>query len=144
MLCSSWTFWLMHPIALLTPVELAIIVLALHSFWHHSTIFASLHEKNWFFLDRRWGQARLQKFKSRGINGLKSSTVSWSANLHTTAMLLGFHSTVAYPDVYWYFNVKPHGWKNYENILVYIDNIFIDLHTPQEPHSRKQACYIYD
>jgi hypothetical protein len=41
-----------------------------------------------------------------------------------------FQSTIADPDVYRQANAKPCGFKYYEYLLVYVDNVLIVLHSP--------------
>jgi hypothetical protein len=44
---------------------------------------------------------------------------------------MGFQSTIADPDVYCQANAKPCGFKYYEYLLVYVDNVLIVSHSPK-------------
>jgi hypothetical protein len=64
----------------------------------------------------------------RALDGLKSSGAAWKSMFNTSIIDIGFEGTVADPDVYRRANAKPEGFRYYEYILVYVDNVLIISH----------------
>ena len=54
---------------------------------------------------------------------------------------MGFVPIVADPDAYQRTTAKPDGFKYHEYILVYVDNVLIISHSPQEHLDRIKATY---
>ena len=77
----------------------------------------------------------------RALYGLKSSGASWRAMFNSTITEMGFMPTVADPDAYRRQNAKPDGFKYYEYILVYVDDVLIISHSPQVHLARIQSSY---
>jgi hypothetical protein len=53
---------------------------------------------------------------------------------------MGFNLAIADPDVYRGSNGKPDGFRYYEYILVYVDDVLIISHSPQAHLERKTIC----
>jgi len=67
---------------------------------------------------------------TRALYGLKSSSSSFRAFLGETLYNLGFKPSQADPDVWMRKAVKPNGFKYYEYILTYVDDILAISHDP--------------
>jgi hypothetical protein len=67
----------------------------------------------------------------RFLYGLKSSGACWSAQLAERLNDLGFRSSLADPDVCMRPGTKPCGFKYWEYILVYVDDILFISHDPK-------------
>ncbi len=57
------------------------------------------------------------------LYGLKSSGAAWWSHLANTLQIMGFRSSLADPDVWLRPAVKSNGYKYYEYILAYVDDI---------------------
>jgi hypothetical protein len=68
----------------------------------------------------------------RALYGLKSSGAAWRSHLANTLHLMGFHSCLADPDVWLRAAIKPNGYKYYEYILAYVDDILAISHDPSK------------
>jgi len=66
----------------------------------------------------------------RALYGLKSSGAAWHDHFAQTLHDLGFKTSYADPDVWLRPNVKGSGFKYYEYILVYVDDLLIISHEP--------------
>ena len=77
---------------------------------------------------------------TRALYGLKPSRASWTATFNVTIRAMGFPSTIAEQDGH-QVTAKPDGFKYYKFILIYVDDVFIVSHSPQDHLSRIQACY---
>ena len=61
----------------------------------------------------------------QALYGLKSSGAAWRAHLANTLFTLGFRSSLADADVYYRPAPKTTGFKYYEYILAYVDDILL-------------------
>jgi hypothetical protein len=77
----------------------------------------------------------------RALYGLKSSGASWRAKFNNSIRDMGFEPTVADPDVYRRPFAKPDGFKYYEFIPVYVDDVLIISHAAGEHLKVIQATY---
>ncbi|KAI2489368.1 Reverse transcriptase (RNA-dependent DNA polymerase) [Fragilaria crotonensis] len=77
----------------------------------------------------------------RALYGLKSSGAAWRAMFNSSILEMGFVPTIADPDVYRKVNSKENGFKYYEYILVYVDDVLILSHSPRIHLKRIQANY---
>jgi len=66
----------------------------------------------------------------KALYGLKSSGAAWHDHFAQTLHDLGFKTSYADPDVWMHPNVKGNGFKYYEYILVYVDDLLILSHLP--------------
>ena len=67
----------------------------------------------------------------RALYGLKSSGARWRDHMAATLREGGFVSTKGDPDVWMRPAVKPNGFKYYEYVLCYVDDILAISHAPQ-------------
>lgn len=103
---------------------------------------APCREKIWFVAGPEFGSRQGTVIKIvRALYGLKSSGASWRSMLNSSILEIGFEATVADPDVYRKANAKGNGFKYYEYILVYVDDILIISHSPTTHLERIQANY---
>jgi hypothetical protein len=103
---------------------------------------APCREKVWFVAGPEFGSRQGTVIKIvRALYGLKSSGASWRAMFNSTILEMGFKPTIADPDAYLRANAKPDGFKYYEYMLVYVDDVLIISHSPQEHLERIQATY---
>lgn len=103
---------------------------------------APCREKIWFIAGPEFGSRQGMVVKVvRALYGLKSSGASWRYMFNSTILDMGFESTVADPDVYRRANAKPDGFKYYEYILVYVDDVLILSHDTNVHLKQIQACY---
>ena len=68
----------------------------------------------------------------RALYGLKSSGAAWRSHMAQTLVDLKFKSTLADPDVWIRAAIKPDGFKYYEYLLVYVDDILCLTHDPMK------------
>jgi hypothetical protein len=64
----------------------------------------------------------------RALYGLKSSGAAWRSHLANTLRQMGFKPCLANPDVWFRPSTKPNGYKYYEYVLVYVDNVLTLSH----------------
>lgn len=103
---------------------------------------APCREKVWFVAGPEFGSRQGMAVRIvRALYGLKSSGASWRAMFNSTITEMGFMPTVADPDAYRRQNAKPDGFKYYEYILVYVDDVLIISHSPQVHLARIQSSY---
>ena len=103
---------------------------------------APCREKVWFVAGPEFGSRQGTVVKVvRALYGLKSSGASWRAMLNSTITEMGFDPTIADPDVSRRANAKDDGFKYYEYILVYVDDLLIISHSPNTHLERIQATY---
>jgi hypothetical protein len=67
----------------------------------------------------------------RALYGLKSSGARWRDHMAATLRDAGFKSCVADPDVWMRPNAKPDGFKYWEYVLCYVDDVLVVSHEPQ-------------
>jgi hypothetical protein len=103
---------------------------------------APCRERVWFVAGPEFGSRQGTVVKVvRALYGLKSSGASWRSMFNTTIRDMGFEPTVADPDVYRRAFAKPSGFKYYEYILVYVDDVLIISHEPTAHLKTIQAMY---
>ena len=67
----------------------------------------------------------------RALYGLKSSGARWRDHMAATLREAGFESSKADPDVWMRPSVKPNGFKYWEYVLVYVDDVLAISHDPK-------------
>jgi len=67
----------------------------------------------------------------RALYGLKSSGARWRDHFASILKELGFTNSRADPDVWMHKAVKPDGFRYWEYVLCYVDDILIISHAPQ-------------
>ena len=67
----------------------------------------------------------------KALYGLKSSGARWRDHMASTLTEAGYSSCLADPDVWMKPKVKPCGFKYWEYVLVYVDDILVISHEPQ-------------
>jgi hypothetical protein len=103
---------------------------------------APCREKIWFVAGLEFGSWQGTVVKVvRALYGLKSCCVSWRAMFITSILEMGFVPTIADPDVYRRPNAKENGFKYYEYILVYVDDVLIVSHSPNTHLERIRTSY---
>ena len=103
---------------------------------------APCREKVWFVAGPEFGSRQGMVVKIvRALYGLKSSGASWRAMFNTSILEMGFEPIIADPDAYRRASAKPDGFKYYEYLLVYVDDVLIISHTPQVHLERIKATY---
>jgi len=73
--------------------------------------------------------------------GLKSSGAAWHAQLSSTLQDMGFITSLADPDVWLRPACKPSGSEYYEYILVYVDDILVISHDPNQAMTTIRLTY---
>ena len=77
----------------------------------------------------------------RALYGLKSAGNAWRAALAQVLADIGFVSTKADPDVWIRPAVRPDGFKYYEMVFVYVDDILASSHKAKEVLQEIGAFY---
>jgi hypothetical protein len=92
---------------------------------------APCREKVWFVAGPEFGSRQGTIVKVvRALYGLKSSGAAWREMFNSTVLGMGFVPTIADPDVYRRPSAKENGFKYYEYVLVYVDDVLILSHNP--------------
>ena len=103
---------------------------------------APCREKVWFVAGPEFGSRQGSVVKVvRALYGLKSSGAAWREMFNATVLEMGFASTIADPDVYRKAHAKDNGFKYYEYLLVYVDDVLIISHDPNRHLKSIQAQY---
>jgi len=103
---------------------------------------APCREKIWFVAGTEFGSRQGTVIKIvRALYGLKTSGASWRAMFNNSIQDMGFKPSIADPDVYLRAFAKPNGFKYYEYILVYVDDVLIISHAPKDHLKVIQATY---
>ena len=103
---------------------------------------APCREKVWFVAGPEFGSRQGTVVKVvRALYGLKSSGAAWREMFNSTVLEMGFVPTIADPDVYRRANAKEDGFKYYEYMLVYVDDVLIVSHNPTVHLESIQARY---
>ena len=103
---------------------------------------ASCREKVWFVAGQEFGSRQGTVIRIVGVlYGLKSSGASWREMFNNSIRDMGFQPSIADPDVYLRPFAKPDGFKYYAYILVYVDDVLIISHAPEEHLKIIQANY---
>ena len=98
---------------------------------------APCREKIWFVGGREFGSDEgAVMIISKALYGLKSSAAAWRAMVSQSLADLGYKSSMADPDVWLRPQVKPDGFKYYEYVLVYVDDI---LHMSHDTNDTMHA-----
>ena len=104
---------------------------------------APCREKVWFVAGPEFGSRQGTVVKVvRALYGLKSSGAAWREMFNGTVLEMGFVPTVADPDVYRRPNMKDNGFKYYEYLLVYVDDVLIISHNPTVHLEQIQSHYV--
>jgi hypothetical protein len=77
----------------------------------------------------------------RALYGLKSSGAAWHEHFANTLYDMNFKPSYADPDVWIRAAVKPNGFKYYEYIFVYVDDLLILSHQPTAIVSVLKSIY---
>jgi hypothetical protein len=77
----------------------------------------------------------------RAMYGLKSSGAAWHAQLSSTLRDMNFTPSLADPDVWMRPSAKPNGEEYYEYILVYVDDILVISHDPNQAMTTIRLTY---
>jgi hypothetical protein len=78
----------------------------------------------------------------KAIYGLKTSAFAWRSHLAETLRDLGYTSCFADNDVWMRPNQKPNGFKYYEYVLIYTDDILSISHDPLDVLTKLDQHYI--
>ena len=90
---------------------------------------ADCHEKIYIIAGPEFGsEAGSIMLVKKALYGLKSSGTAFRAHLAETLYDLGYTPTKADPDVWIRPAVKPDGFKYYEMLLVYVDDVLSVSH----------------
>jgi hypothetical protein len=73
--------------------------------------------------------------------GLKSSGAAWHAELSSTLQDMNFTPSLADPDVWMRPSAKPNGEEYYEYILIYVDDILVISHDPNQAMTTIRLTY---
>ncbi|MGH7954980.1 MAG: reverse transcriptase domain-containing protein [Gloeomargaritales cyanobacterium] len=85
---------------------------------------ASTKEKVYTTAGKEFGsKAGFSVLIIRALYGLKSSGAAWRAHIAQTLRDMGYMPSFADPDVWMRKCTKPDGFKYYEYLLVYVDDI---------------------
>jgi hypothetical protein len=94
---------------------------------------APTKEKCWFIAGPEFGKDRCGTpvVIVRALYGLKSSGARWRDHMAATLRDAGYQSCYADPDVWMKKNTKPNGFKYWEYVLCYVDDVLVVSHEPQ-------------
>eukprot|EP00978_Attheya_sp_CCMP212_P004652 scaffold10138_cov34-Attheya_sp.AAC.1 len=85
---------------------------------------APCREKIWFTAGKEFGSIAGTKIVLvRALYGLKTSGAAWRAHISGNMRELGFEPSDANPDVWMRAATKLDGFKYYEYVLIYVDDI---------------------
>eukprot|EP00978_Attheya_sp_CCMP212_P043703 scaffold289776_cov54-Attheya_sp.AAC.1 len=85
---------------------------------------APCQEKIWFTAGKEFGsRAGTKIVLVRALYGLKTSGAAWRAHISGNMRELGFEPSNADPDIWMRAATKLDGFKYYEYILIYVDDI---------------------
>jgi hypothetical protein len=68
----------------------------------------------------------------KALYGLKTSGTTWRAHFAETLHGMGYTSSLADPDVWFKAECKPDGFEYYSYVLVYVDDILVIAHKPED------------
>ncbi len=92
---------------------------------------ADCQEKIWTIAGPEFGSKAGQPMLIvKALYGLKSSGAAFRAHLAETLDAMGYKPSYADPDVWMQPAVKPDGFKYYEYVLTYVDDVLSILHDP--------------
>jgi len=77
----------------------------------------------------------------RALYGLKTSGAAWRAAFAQKLVEMGYKSSKADPDVWIRQGVKPDGFRYYEILLVYVDDILCVSHQPEKTMDEIKELY---
>eukprot|EP00978_Attheya_sp_CCMP212_P010976 scaffold26772_cov27-Attheya_sp.AAC.1 len=85
---------------------------------------APCREKIWFTAGKEFGSGAGTKIVLvRALYGLKTSGAAWKAHISGNMRELGFEPSDADPDVWMRAATKLDGFKYYEHVLIYVNDI---------------------
>jgi hypothetical protein len=104
---------------------------------------APTKEKCWFIAGPEFGPDRegTPVIIVRALYGLKSSGARWRDHLAATLREAGYTSCYADPDVWMKKNTKPDGFKYWEYVLCYVDDVLVVSHEPQKVMDHLNSRY---
>jgi hypothetical protein len=104
---------------------------------------APTKEKCWFIAGPEFGPDRCGKpvIIVRALYGLKSSGARWRDHMAATLRSAGYQSCYADPDVWMKPNTKPDGFKYWEYVLCYVDDVLVISHDPKKVMDYLDSCY---
>ena len=119
-------------------VRIAFLIAALHDLdvlmadIGNAYLNAQCRERVWMIAGKEFGSHEGKHVLIvRALYGLKSSGAAWRSHLAQTMLDLNFKSCLADPDVWMRAATKPDGFKYYEYILIYVDDILAISHAPE-------------
>jgi len=77
----------------------------------------------------------------RALYGLKTSGVAWRAAFSEKLTEMGYKSTKANPDVWIWESMKSNGFRYYEILLVYVDDILCVSHQLEQTMDQIKELY---
>jgi hypothetical protein len=103
---------------------------------------ADCQEKCWTAAGPEFGsEAGLPMIIKKALHGLKSSCAAFRAHLAETLDAMGYKPSYADPDVWLRPAVKPDGFKYYEYILCYVDDVLSISADPKKTMRRIQEDF---
>jgi hypothetical protein len=104
---------------------------------------APTKEKCWFRAGPEFGADKegTPVIIVRALYGLKSSGARWRDHLAATLREAGYQSCYADPDVWMKPNTKPDGFKYWEYVLCYVDDVLVVSHEPQKVMDHLNSRY---
>lgn len=103
---------------------------------------APCREKIWTVAGIEFGSdAGTVMFIVRALYGLKSSGASWASTLASTLSDMGYKATEADRNVWIKKGCKPDGFRYYQLILVYVDDILHISHSPMDVITQLRSAY---
>lgn len=103
---------------------------------------APCKEKIWTLAGLEFGSdAGSVMFVVRALYGLKSSGASWASTLANTLRGMGYSPSEADRNVWLKPGCKPDGFKYYQLILVYVDDILHISHNPSDMIDKLRSAY---
>ena len=92
---------------------------------------ADCREKLWTIAGSEFGSEKGSVMLIvKALYGLKSSGAAWRSKLAKTLRGLGYESSASDPDVWLKQAIKPNGFKYWQYMLVYVDDILHISHDP--------------
>ncbi len=108
----------------------------------NATLNAPCQEKIWFVAGPEFGSRQGTVIRIvRVLYGLKLSGASLRAMFNNSIQNMGFQPSITDPDFYLRPFAKPNWYRYYECILVYVDDVLIVSHAPEEHLKVIQANY---
>ena len=103
---------------------------------------ADCRERVWLVSRPKFGsKAGKNMMVRKSLYGLKSSGAAFRAFLAETLNAMGYWPSYANPDLWLRPAVNPDGFKYYEYILCYVDNMLCISHNPRKSMKRIQEDF---